>query len=50
MTCTKAICSQCHIIRQSEHTDYDLTYDNKTTQVHLKEIILSSLQSAHKIV
>ncbi|KAK2167357.1 hypothetical protein LSH36_29g10011 [Paralvinella palmiformis] len=36
MTCTKAICSQCHLSRHSEHKVYDLTYDNKKTQVDLK--------------
>ena len=48
MTCTKAICSQCRLGRHSEHTVYDLTYDNKKTQVDLKEILLSHLQSADK--
>jgi len=48
VTCTKAICSQCRIGKHSEHTIYDLTYDDKKVQIDLKEILLSSLKSADK--
>ncbi|KAK2147785.1 hypothetical protein LSH36_535g00011 [Paralvinella palmiformis] len=48
MTCTKAICSQCRMGTHSEHIVYDLTYDNKKTQVDLKEILVSYLQSTDK--
>ncbi|KAK2147439.1 hypothetical protein LSH36_553g01067 [Paralvinella palmiformis] len=48
MTCTKAICVQCCMGRHSEHTVYDLTYDNKKTPVDLKEMLLSCLQSTDK--
>jgi len=48
MTCTKAICSRCDIVRHPEHTVYHLTYDNNKTQVDFKEILLSYLQSADK--
>ncbi|KAK2161714.1 hypothetical protein LSH36_111g05036 [Paralvinella palmiformis] len=48
MTCTKALCYRCHITKHSEHRVYDLTYDNKKTQVNLNNILLSCLRSTDK--